>query len=130
MKEIKAFVVSLDLPLSQAQDLTSKLEGDSNLAAFLRGKDYDASGLISLACQSAQTCFGDNSVDTTPVDQGTVEGTWSIVFSAQERQKLTIMMKVSSLLAFSDVRCNPRINTRCIQDAKDYQFLPNGICRP
>lgn len=57
MKEIKAFVVSLDLPLSQAQDLTSKLESDPNLAAFLKGKDYDASGLISLACQSAQTCF-------------------------------------------------------------------------
>lgn len=85
--KIEAFIGSLDLPSSQAQILASKLEGDSNLAAFLDSKDYDSSDLISLACQSAQICLGADSVDTTPQNQTRGDANWSVVFSAQETPK-------------------------------------------
>ncbi|KAL9118079.1 MAG: hypothetical protein Q9187_005380 [Circinaria calcarea] len=75
--KIEAFVNSPNLPSSQGQHLTSKLEDNSNLAAFLNGKDYDASGLVSLACQSARLCFGPDSVDTVPLNQTTVDANWS-----------------------------------------------------
>ncbi|KAL9115567.1 MAG: hypothetical protein Q9187_007280 [Circinaria calcarea] len=75
--KIEAFVNSLNLPSSQGQLLTSKLEDNSNLAAFLNGKDSDASGLVSLACQSARLCSGPDSVDTVPLNQTTVDANWS-----------------------------------------------------
>lgn len=111
---IEAVVNSLNIPSSQAQLLTSKLEDNANLAAFLNGKDYDASGLISLACQSAQLCLGSDSVDTIPLNQTTVDANWSVVLSAQNHRKLTIMAKVPSMLVFSIMRRIPSIGTGCI----------------
>lgn len=47
---ISAFVDGLSLPSSQAQSLTSKLESDSNLAAYLNGGTYLQSALVPHAC--------------------------------------------------------------------------------
>lgn len=128
--KIKAFLDSLDLPSSQIQILTDKLEGDSTLAAFLDCKDYDATGLISLAGQSAEICLGANSVDTTALNQTTVDTNWSVDFSARICLKLTIMIKVSSMLEKTSMDSTPRIGTRCIQDAQACQLFPTEICCP
>ncbi|KAI4122337.1 MAG: hypothetical protein LQ338_005876 [Usnochroma carphineum] len=75
--KLEAFIQSLPLPPSQAQFLTSKLSADSNLDAFLNGKDHKSSALAFLACLSAQACLGPESVEVTPVDQTEVDANWS-----------------------------------------------------
>ena len=92
--KVEAFVESLNLPSSQANALTSKLEGDSNLGSYLAGKPYLESGLVSLACLTAQLCFGSSSVETSPVNQTTVDGNWSVVWRGRNHQTLTMMIKV------------------------------------
>ncbi len=128
--KVEAFVDSLNLPSSKAQPLARTLKADSNLAAFLDGKDYDTSGLISLACQSAQSWLGADSVDITPLNQTTVDANWWVVVSAQNHEKLIITIKVSNMLVFSNMCSTPGISTRCLQDAEDCHLFPNNICRP
>ncbi|KAL8870032.1 MAG: hypothetical protein Q9198_007731 [Flavoplaca austrocitrina] len=75
--KLQPFVNSLALPPPQAQLLSSKLDQDSNLAAFLSGKDYQSSFLLALSCLSIRATLGDNSVDTIPVNQTETEANWS-----------------------------------------------------
>lgn len=74
--QIKAFISSFNLQSSQAQQLTSRLLGDSNLEAFLTGTDKSVSSSVLLACQTAQVLLGDGSVDTEPVNKSMNEGNW------------------------------------------------------
>ena len=73
------FIDDLDLLAAQAQSVLRTLEADSNLASFLNGTDFLESGLVSLACNVAQTIFGAESVDTAPVEQTDVMLNWYIV---------------------------------------------------
>ena len=114
---IETFVGSLGIPHSQAQPLITKLGSDSNLTAFIKGKKYDASELIALACLSAQICLGADSVDTIPLNQSTVDANWSVTFTTQNNQKLISIMKVTSMPILPNMRCTPRIGTSCFQDA-------------
>ena len=78
MSKIATFVESLDIPSSQAEHLTARLNNDPNLEAFLNDKNHDTSKLIKLACLSAEICLGADSVDTTPVHQTEVDNNWSV----------------------------------------------------
>ena len=78
MNKIAPFVQSLDIPSSQAEHLTATLDHDPNLEACLKGKNYDTSSLVKLACLSAEVCLGADSVDTTPVNQTEVDNNWSV----------------------------------------------------
>ncbi|KAL8981373.1 MAG: hypothetical protein Q9205_003823 [Flavoplaca limonia] len=75
--KLQPFVNSLALPPPQAQLLSSKLDQDSNLAAFLGGKDYQSSFLLALSCLSIRATLGDSSVDTIPINQTETEANWS-----------------------------------------------------
>ena len=75
--KVQAIVDSLNLPSFKAQPLARTLKADSNLAAFLDGKDSDAPGLVSLTCQSSW--LGADSKDRTPMNQTTVDANWSVV---------------------------------------------------
>jgi len=72
------FVDDLGLPSSQAQLMTSKLDGDANLADFLAGRDFLESRLVSLASNISQAIIGAESVDITPVDQKDVALNWYV----------------------------------------------------
>ena len=124
-----SLVNSLALPSSQAKAVTSKLENDSNLAAFLNGGSYVESGLVTLACYVLQACLGAASVDTTPVSPTEVDANWFVVSSAQTRQKLIILFKVGSVLEYSNMCRTSRISGRCVDDTPSHQFPPNQIRR-
>ncbi len=75
--KLQPFVNSLALPPTQAQSLSNKLVQDSNLGAFLSGKDYQSSLLLVVACLSIQASLGAESVDTIPINQTETEANWS-----------------------------------------------------
>lgn len=81
--KIGVFIESLALSASQAQSLTSELEKDSNLGAFLGGSNHDPSGLITLACKTARACLGADSVETQPVNQTEVDANWLVMSGGQ-----------------------------------------------
>lgn len=80
---IQAFVDSLALPTSLARSLTSRLHGDSNLEAFLNGKNHDSSGLIPLVCLLVEACLGADSVDTIHENRTEVDANWFVIFFTQ-----------------------------------------------
>ena len=86
---IKDFVDSLDLPSSTAQFLVHELGNSPALEAFLNGKDNDKSALTQLACLSAQTCLGVDSVDTTPVKEAEIDSNWFEPCRPGTRKRLT-----------------------------------------
>lgn len=75
--KLQPFVDSLALPPPQAQSLSNQLDQDSNLAAFLSGKDYQSSLLLAVACLSIRASLGAESVDTIPINQTETEANWS-----------------------------------------------------
>ena len=88
MNSITSFIELLDLLSPQAQFLNSRLGGDSNLEAFLGGKDHEASVLIKLACLSADVCLGADSVETTPMNNTEVDSNWYVPFLLVKSHKL------------------------------------------
>ena len=80
---IQAFVDSLALPTSLARSLVSRLQGDSNLEAFLNGKNHDSSGLVPLARLVVEACLGTDSVDTIPLNQTEVDANWFVIVFTQ-----------------------------------------------
>ncbi|MCJ1348031.1 hypothetical protein MMC31_006262 [Peltigera leucophlebia] len=75
--KIGDFIDSIALYPSQAQSLTSELEKDSNVEAFLCGREHNPSALIILACKTARACLGADSIVTQPVNQTEVDNNWS-----------------------------------------------------
>ncbi|KAF2788459.1 FAD linked oxidase-like protein [Melanomma pulvis-pyrius CBS 109.77] len=75
--QIEQFLKELALSTQQLQPILAQLKADSNLAAFLGHKSYDATKLTALACSTLKVILGDNVVDTPPVSQSTVGENWS-----------------------------------------------------
>ncbi|KAL8733402.1 MAG: hypothetical protein Q9181_003610 [Wetmoreana brouardii] len=67
----EAFVQSLDLAPSQAQDLISDLKGAQ------ASNDRTLSGQVRLACTAAKAALGPESVEIEPVSQDLVDAHWS-----------------------------------------------------
>lgn len=128
--KLQPFVDSLALPPPQAQSLSNKLDQDSNLAAFLSGKDYQSSLLLAVACLSIRASLGAESVDTIPINQTETEANWLAHLSLTYHCILNMWTQVARLLAFPNMCRSPRISARCIQSAQEYQILQVQICRP
>jgi hypothetical protein len=74
--QITTFVQSLAIPTAQASAITKVLGADTNLAAFLQGKTWDAQKLTQTACAALKLVLGDSKVDTKPVDSALVDENW------------------------------------------------------
>ena len=67
--QITAFVSSLAIPISHTHAVGQLLHTDSNIAAYLQGKDCVESDLIDTACQLLKLILGESKVVTKLIDQ-------------------------------------------------------------
>ena len=77
--QITTFVSSLDIPVSRAHAVGQLLHVDSNVAAYLQGKDWVGSALINTACQLLKLIVGESKVVTKLIDQVIANENWSVL---------------------------------------------------
>jgi hypothetical protein len=76
--QISSFVQSLALPTAQTDAVANVFSDDSNVAAFLHGKPWDASTLANAGCAALKKILGEGKVDTKPVNTTIVDENWSV----------------------------------------------------
>lgn len=75
--QMTTFVQSLAITPAQADAVKKPLNNDSNVAAYLHGKTWDATKLTQAACIALKFVLGDKKkVDTKPVDAALVDENW------------------------------------------------------
>ena len=114
---LESFVESFGLPSVEARSLTSSLDAAPDLAAFLKGNDYDA---VSLSCVAARFLLEAETVNLPPLNSTNVDANWYAIFCITYSSKLISTRKVSSMLENTDMRHISQVSRGCLEGAQNH----------